>query len=66
MISTPAGGTLALANANALAGADNIIFNGGTLQFSASNQVDYFTKIKSSGGNESRHQWTVGQFGRRC
>ena len=41
-------GTLSLANAAALAGSGNITFGGGTLQFSASNTVDYSTRIQNS------------------
>jgi autotransporter-associated beta strand protein/T5SS/PEP-CTERM-associated repeat protein len=39
------GGTLALNNTNALAGSGTIAFGGGTLQYSASNTVDYSAKI---------------------
>jgi len=43
------GGTLALNNTNALAGSGTISFGGGTLQYSASNTVDYSAKILNSG-----------------
>jgi len=42
------GGTLALNNTNALAGSGTISFGGGTLQYSASNTVDYSAKILNS------------------
>ena len=41
-------GILALDNSAALAGGGNVTFAGGTLQFSASNTVDYSTRIKGS------------------
>jgi fibronectin-binding autotransporter adhesin len=43
------GGTLALQHASALGGGGNATFGGGTLQYSASNTVDYSSKIVSSG-----------------
>ncbi len=43
------GGVLGLGGGNALAGAGNIVFAGGTLQFSASNVGDYAARIKNSG-----------------
>jgi fibronectin-binding autotransporter adhesin len=42
-------GVLGLGAANALAGAGNVVFAGGTLQFSASNVGDYAARIKGSG-----------------
>ena len=43
------GGVLALGNANALARTGTLSFGGGSLQYSASNTVDYSSKILSSG-----------------
>jgi autotransporter-associated beta strand protein len=43
-------GTVALGSANALGGGGNITFNGGTLQSSSSNTVDYSSKIVNSTG----------------
>jgi fibronectin-binding autotransporter adhesin len=43
------GGVLGLGAAGALGGAGNIVFGGGTLQFSASNVGDYASRIKDSG-----------------
>jgi autotransporter-associated beta strand protein len=47
---TLGGGLLALGNADALAGGGNILFTGGTMQFSAANQAqaDYGARIASS------------------
>jgi fibronectin-binding autotransporter adhesin len=42
-------GVLSLGNAHALAGTGTISFGGGTLQYSASNTVDYSAKILNSG-----------------
>ena len=43
------GGVLSLENANALAGSGTISFRGGSLQYSASNIIDYSSKILNSG-----------------
>jgi len=43
------GGVLALGSSNALAGTGTIGFGGGTLQYSASNQVDYSSRFAGSG-----------------
>lgn len=43
------GGVLALGSSDALAGTGTIGFGGGTLQYSASNQVDYSSRITDSG-----------------
>jgi fibronectin-binding autotransporter adhesin len=43
------GGVLGLGAAGALGGAGDIVFGGGTLQFSASNAGDYAARIKNSG-----------------
>jgi fibronectin-binding autotransporter adhesin len=43
------GGILALGSATALAGTGTIGFGGGTLQYSASNQVDYSARFADSG-----------------
>jgi fibronectin-binding autotransporter adhesin len=43
------GGILALGSASALAGTGTIGFGGGTLQYSASNQVDYSSRFANSG-----------------
>ena len=43
------GGVLALSNTSALAGTGTLSFGGGSLQYSASNTVDYSAKILSSG-----------------
>lgn len=45
------GGVLGLGAANALAGAGNIVFAGGTLQFTSSNVGDYASRIKNSGSS---------------
>jgi len=42
-------GVLAVGGSSALAGGGNVGFGGGTLQFSASNTVDYSGRIRSSG-----------------
>ena len=44
------GGVLSLANASALGGGGNITFNGGTLQYSASNTTDFSGRIVNSTG----------------
>jgi fibronectin-binding autotransporter adhesin len=44
-------GVLGLGAANALAGAGNIVFAGGTLQFTSSNVGDYAARIKNSGSS---------------
>ena len=44
------GGVLSLANSAALGGGGNITFGGGTLQFSASNGLDYSARIANSSG----------------
>ena len=43
------GGVLGLGAAGALGGAGDIVFGGGTLQFSASNVGDYAARVKNSG-----------------
>lgn len=43
------GGVLSLGSANALAGAGDVTFAGGTLQFTASNSEDFASRIKDSG-----------------
>ncbi len=43
------GGVLALGNANALARSGSMSFGGGALKYSASNTVDYSSKIRNSG-----------------
>jgi autotransporter-associated beta strand protein len=46
---TLAGGTLALGDANALAGGGDVTFSGGVLRYTASNQADLAGRIASSG-----------------
>ena len=45
---TIAGGTLGLANSSAIGSTGNIVFTGGTLQYSASNTTDYSSRINSA------------------
>jgi len=45
---TVAGGVLSLGAPGALAGSGNLVFTGGTLQFTAGNTVDYGARIKNS------------------
>jgi fibronectin-binding autotransporter adhesin len=45
---TVAGGVLSLGAPGALAGGGNLVFTGGTLQFTAGNTVDYGARIKNS------------------
>ena len=42
------GGTLALGSSGALGSTGNIVFSGGTLQYSASNTIDYSSRINSA------------------
>jgi autotransporter-associated beta strand protein len=44
------GGVLALGSAGAIGSAGDVTFGGGTLRYTASNQVDYSTRIKNSAG----------------
>lgn len=44
------GGALLLGGSNVLAGGGNLTFGGGTLQYSASNTLDYSSRIKNSSG----------------
>ena len=45
---TLAGGTLGLGNSSAIGSTGNIVFSGGTLQYSASNTTDYSSRINSA------------------